>query len=56
MRPLGRLNMDIRFISSSASVNSTTLKLSAMRCGFEERGMAAIRNRYFLGQFMGAEI
>ena len=41
MRPFGRFNAEMRCISTSLRVKSNTLKLSAMRAGFDERGMAA---------------
>ena len=39
MRPFKRLSADMRLISSSESVKSNTLKLSAMRSGLDERGI-----------------
>src|SRR5258706_442713 len=40
MRPSARFSAEIRFISSSLSVKSNTLKLSAIRSGLDERGIA----------------
>src|SRR5262247_393066 len=40
--PSGRLSAAIRFISSSVSVKSKTLRFSAMRLAFDERGRGTI--------------
>src|SRR5262249_40020201 len=40
--PSGRLSAAIRFISSSVSAKSKTLRFSAMRLGFDERGIGTM--------------
>src|SRR5262249_36070266 len=40
--PSGRLSAAIRFISSSVNAKSKTLRFSAMRLGFDERGLGKI--------------